>query len=64
MKTGDIVMIYEDPVTCLISEGTAKLVKHSYNIHMGAQGKLEVWDVLFPGEDWEKKRRILVGKES
>ena len=44
MKKGDVVMIYEDPVTCKVLEGKAKLVKDiSYTYRTG----FERWEVNF-----------------
>lgn len=43
LKKGDIVTIYEDPITCRVVEGTAKLIRKEVSIGNG----LEMWSVKF-----------------
>ena len=42
MKKGDQVKIYEDPITCKIFEGNAKL-----NKKLNENEEIEYWSILF-----------------
>lgn len=62
MKKGDIVTIYEDPITCEKSEGSAKLVKyHRGDRHFSRDWHLEDWTVEFvdePGSRFERAIKV------
>lgn len=48
MKKGDVVMIYQDPITQKKPEGKAKLLKLEIR---DKSGEMEYWKVLFKNED-------------
>lgn len=54
MKTGDSVMIYEDPITRQKEEGMAEL----RNLRAELQDGYELWEVRFP--DGELRQRIVL----
>lgn len=57
MKKGQIVIIYEDPITCQRREGEAKLVSQM----RGDTGDgLELWEVKFINDGYETTRTVNV----
>jgi len=56
MQKGDIVMIYEDPITEQKPEGKAKLLK----LILGSTYELETWQVKFLNDGVVTARHIKV----
>ncbi len=55
MKAGDLVTIYQDPITCKKEEGKAELIKcHISREH----DQTEYWEVIFVDEDITYNRWI------
>jgi len=57
MKVGDIVTIYEDPITCEHPEGKAKLISFVKN-DIRHEDELSLWYVQFPDDLTEYQRWI------
>ena len=62
MKAGDIVSVYEDPITQTRLEGRAVLVNKVRDEmeNIGGHYRIERWDVRFEGEDETYEREILL----
>jgi len=58
MKKGDIVKIYEDPITKTKVEGNAKLLKLINKNIQGVQNGLEYWKVKFLSDEFVGYRFI------
>jgi hypothetical protein len=56
MRVGNVVMVYEDPITCYSLEGQAELIKKVRD----GDNNLQVWEVRFEGEQETFERSILV----
>jgi hypothetical protein len=57
MKSGEKVMIYEDPITCNKEEGIAKLIEL---VGEDCGDGLELWVVKFPDDEREFTRTVKV----
>ena len=58
LESGDIVTIYQDPITQKRYEGTAKLIERIHVYNHGTR-----WLVRFEGEDQMTERMICPEKE-
>lgn len=59
MKKGDIVMVYQDPLTQNKPEGKAKLLHLWDNRDFYKGTRFEVWEVQFQDEDGRKCERVI-----
>ena len=66
VKAGDVVMIYEDPVTAKKPEGKAKLIrKCSTPAVEEYEGlRLEFWIVIFEGDEGQVYRAVRVEEKA
>ena len=60
LKRGDKVTIYQDPITELRPEGTARLIR-KLGHDDGGSFTLERWIVRFEGDGYDFERSIRVG---
>lgn len=58
MKKGDIVIIYDDPLTCLKQEGKAKLVKLVDDGGFWEGSRITRWEVKFLDDGYRTERTI------
>jgi hypothetical protein len=60
VRKGDIVMIYEDPITKEKPEGNATLIKKLFSTMEGTNWHTEYWQVRFINEEAIFERTIRV----